>query len=196
MNRILSVALILFGIFCFSATGWTDQKTTDNPKVRFETSHGVILLELNAKAAPKTVENFLAYIKEGHYAKTIFHRVIKGFMLQGGGFTVDMQQKSVKAAIKNEADNGLLNQRGTVAMARTQDPDSATAQFFINTVNNGFLDFKAKNLRGWGYCVFGKVIDGMDVVETIEKQPTTVKNGYKDVPVTPVLIKNASIITP
>jgi cyclophilin family peptidyl-prolyl cis-trans isomerase len=137
------------------------------PQVTLETSKGTIVLELYPEKAPKTVENFLAYVKSGHYAGTVFHRVIPGFMVQGGGMTADGQQKATRAPIQIEADNGLRNDRGTVAMARTNDPNSATSQFFINTVDNGFLNFKSKDAQGWGYCVFGKVTSGMDVVDAI-----------------------------
>jgi peptidyl-prolyl cis-trans isomerase B (cyclophilin B) len=169
-------------------------KKADLPKVRLETSLGKIVVELNPTAAPKTVENFLSYVNAGFYNGTIFHRVIKGFMIQGGGFTEDLQQKPTRPAIQNEADNGLKNLRGTIAMARTPDPNSATAQFFINTVDNAFLDFTAKTPKGWGYCVFGKVVEGIDVADAIEKQPTTTKQIGGDVPVTPVIIKKASVV--
>jgi peptidyl-prolyl cis-trans isomerase B (cyclophilin B) len=169
----------------------TEENKADMPKVRLETSLGNIVVELNPTAAPKTVENFISYVKAGFYNGTIFHRVIKGFMIQGGGFTEDLQQKPTQPAIQNEADNGLKNLRGTIAMARTPDPNSATAQFFINTVDNAFLNFTAKTPRGWGYCVFGKVVEGMDVVDAIEKQPTTTKQIGGDVLVTPVIIKKA-----
>ncbi|MDA3895321.1 MAG: peptidylprolyl isomerase [Desulfobacteraceae bacterium] len=159
-----------------------------------ETSLGNMIIELNPSAAPKTVENFLSYVNDGFYNDTIFHRVIKGFMIQGGGFTKDMQQKPTKAEITNEADNGLKNLKGTIAMARTNAPHSASSQFFINTVDNAFLDFKAKSGRGWGYCVFAKVVDGMEVVDAIEKQATGVKNSFRDVPVTPIIIKKAVLI--
>src|SRR5579862_1222806 len=148
-----------------------------HPHVVMTTSMGTIELELDRAKAPVTVANFLAYVKSGHYKGTIFHRVIKGFMIQGGGFTSDMQEKPAKPPIKNEGGNGLKNDRGTVAMARTSDPDSATAQFFINTVNNGFLN-RDQARDGVGYTVFGKVVKGMDVVDKIEK----VKTGTKDTP--------------
>ncbi|MCF6159674.1 MAG: peptidyl-prolyl cis-trans isomerase [wastewater metagenome] len=158
-----------------------------------ETTQGVIILELNPQAAPKTVENFLQYVQDGFYNGTNFHRVIKGFMIQGGGFTAEMQKKSTRAPVMNEADNGLKNHRGTIAMARTMDPHSATAQFFINTVDNAFLDHQGKTSRGWGYCVFGKVVKGMNVVDAIENSPTTTKQGYEDVPVSPIIIKQAVV---
>ena len=162
-------------------------------RVRLETNQGVIVLELNAQATPQTVENFLKYVRAGFYNGTIFHRVIKGFMIQGGGFTADLKQKSTQKPIGNEADNGLKNQRGTIAMARTSDPHSATSQFFINSVDNNFLDHTGKTPQGWGYCVFGKVVEGIEVVDMIAKLPTTMKNGYKDVPVSPVIIERATV---
>lgn len=165
-----------------------------NPKVRLETNKGNIVIELNQKAAPQTVKNFLTYTREGFYNGTIFHRVIKGFMIQGGGMTADMKQKDTNSPVPNEADNGLKNTKGTLAMARTGNPHSATAQFFINTVNNPSLDHTQKNPQGWGYCVFGKVVEGMDVVMSIEQSPTTSKFPHQNVPATPILIKKATII--
>jgi peptidyl-prolyl cis-trans isomerase B (cyclophilin B) len=159
------------------------------PRVRIETTMGNITVELNPQAAPKTVANFLQYVRDGFYDNTIFHRVIKSFMIQGGGFTPEMQQKQTRPPVVNEADNGLTNDAGTIAMARTQAPHSATSQFFINVKNNNFLNFKAKNMRDWGYCVFGRVVDGMDVVKTIENVKTTTKFRYGDVPVEPVIIQ-------
>ncbi len=194
MKQIIYIIGSLLIIGCFVSFGFAEEKPADLPKVQLETSLGNIIIELNATAAPKTVKNFLSYVNDGFYNNTIFHRVIKGFMIQGGGFLKNMQQKSAKATITNEADNGLQNLRGTISMARTNAPHSASSQFFINTVNNSSLDFTAKTGRGWGYCVFGKVIDGMDVVDAIEKQPTIVKSHYRDVPVTPVIIKNAVVI--
>ena len=163
-------------------------------KVALRTSAGDIVLELDSAKAPATVENFVAYVKAGHYDGTIFHRVIKDFMIQGGGFTADMQQKPTQAPVVNEADNGLKNRRGTVAMARTMDPNSATSQFFINTVDNGFLDHTGKNPRGWGYAVFGKVVEGMDVVDKIRAVKTTTKGPYADVPETVVQIQKATLL--
>lgn len=151
-------------------------------KVQLETTLGSITLELNDEKAPLTVANFLAYVKNGHYINTIFHRVIKGFMIQGGGLTADMNQKIAGAPVKNEAANGLSNARGTIAMARTPIVDSATSQFFINTVDNTFLDHRDNTPNGYGYCVFGKVVEGMDVVDKIEKVETTFKGGHDDVP--------------
>jgi cyclophilin family peptidyl-prolyl cis-trans isomerase len=163
----------------------------DNPRVTMETSLGNITLELYPDKAPATVANFLSYVDEGFYNGTIFHRVIREFMIQGGGFTESMQEKSTKTPITNEADNGLKNERGTIAMARTPDPDSARAQFFINAKDNTFLNFKNKSPEGYGYCVFGKVTKGLDVVDAIEKTPTTTKGFYQDVPAKPVVIKKA-----
>jgi peptidyl-prolyl cis-trans isomerase B (cyclophilin B) len=164
-----------------------------NPKVRLKTTKGDIVIELDKAHAPKTVENFLSYAKSGHYEGTIFHRVIAGFMIQGGGLDEGMRQKPTNPPVINEADNGLKNDRGTIAMARTNDPNSATSQFFINTVDNAFLNFKAKTASGWGYCVFGKVVEGMDVVDAIEKVSTGNKGMHGDVPVTPVLITSAAV---
>jgi cyclophilin family peptidyl-prolyl cis-trans isomerase len=157
-------------------------------KVLMKTSAGDITIELNDTEAPNTVANFLKYVDSKHYDGTIFHRVIKGFMVQGGGYTADMQDKTTQAPIKNEANNGLMNDRGTLAMARTNDPHSATAQFFINTVNNGFLNYKSASMQGWGYCVFGKVVEGMDAVDKIEAVQTGNKGGMQDVPIETVEI--------
>ena len=162
--------------------------------VKFTTNHGSFTLELNAEKAPKTVANFLAYVEAGHYDNTIFHRVIKNFMIQGGGFEPNMDQKSCNAPIENEAANGLKNKRGTIAMARTNDPHSATAQFFINTVDNDFLDFKAPMGQGWGYCVFGEVVEGLDVVDAIRAVRTGNKGFHQDVPVEDVVIEKAEIV--
>ena len=162
--------------------------------VRMETNKGVITLELDGKNAPETVANFVDYAKAGFYDGTIFHRVIPGFMIQGGGFTTDMKQKAARAPIKNEAGNGLKNTTGTIAMARTSDPHSATAQFFINVKDNGFLDHTAPTPQGWGYCVFGKVTDGMDVVHAIEHVQTGNRSGFQDVPLTEVVINKVSVV--
>ncbi len=164
------------------------------PVVRLETTRGNIVLELDREKAPKTVDNFLALVESGFYKGTIFHRVIKGFMVQGGGLTEDMNQKPTGAPIPNEADNSLKNVRGSIAMARTQDPHSATSQFFINTVDNAFLNHSSKTLSGWGYCVFGRVVEGMDVVDAIEASPTTTQGMYTDVPVEPIVINEASVV--
>lgn len=166
-----------------------------NPKVRMETTKGVVVIELYPDKAPKTVENFLRYVNEGKYDGTIFHRVIKRFMNQGGGFTPDFKKVETFAPIKNEADNGLKNKRGTIAMARTGDPHSATNQFFVNTVDNAFLDHTSKTPRGWGYCVFATVVDGMDVMDRIAKVPTGAKGPFQqDVPQEEILIQKVSVI--
>ena len=163
------------------------------PSVEMQTSAGKLVIELNAEKAPGTVSNFLKYAKEGHYNGTIFHRVIDGFMIQGGGFTADMNEKKAGAPIQNEAKNGLKNQRGTIAMARTSDPHSATAQFFINVADNDFLNFKAPNGNGWGYCVFGKVVEGTDVVDKIKGVKTGNAGFHQDVPKEDVIIERAEI---
>ncbi|MBO4295575.1 MAG: peptidyl-prolyl cis-trans isomerase [Desulfovibrio sp.] len=164
----------------------------ENPNVLLDTTEGEILIELYPDKAPETVANFLKYVDEGFYKNTIFHRVIKGFMIQGGGLTLKMEEKPTSAPVKNEADNGLKNDRGTIAMARTMDPHSATAQFFINLVDNDFLNHTAPTMQGWGYCVFGKVVDGMDVVDKIGKTKTGSRPPYDDVPLDSVLINEAS----
>ena len=162
--------------------------------VVLETTRGDITIELDPTRAPQTVENFLAYVEDGFYDGTIFHRVIDGFMIQGGGFTADMERKPTRAPVMNEADNGLPNDAGTVAMARTSDPHSATSQFFINVADNAFLNFRAKSPRGWGYAVFGRVVDGMDVVNAIRTVDTGTRAGMKDVPVENVTIERARVI--
>ncbi|HNB20749.1 MAG TPA: peptidylprolyl isomerase [Agitococcus sp.] len=163
-------------------------------KVALNTNFGRIVLELDEVNAPKTSANFVSYVKSGHYNGTIFHRVIPNFMIQGGGFEANMNQKSTKAPIENEANNGLKNDVGTIAMARTQDPHSASAQFFINTKKNDFLNHSSKTVQGWGYAVFGKVVEGMDVVTAIEKVRTGNKGYHGDVPVEPVVIETAEIV--
>jgi len=160
-------------------------------KVRLETTLGDITLELFESEAPKTVANFLQYVSEGYYDGTIFHRVIDGFMIQGGGFEPGMDQKPARGNVENEADNGLSNDAGTIAMARTPDPHSASTQFFINANDNDFLNFRAKTQEGWGYCVFGKVVDGMEVVTRIEESPTTTRAGHQDVPREDIVINRA-----
>lgn len=162
-----------------------------SPKVIFETSHGNFTLELFEKDTPLTVANFLSYVDSGHYANTIFHRVIPGFMIQGGGFTPDMVQKPTQDPVKNEANNAGANARGTVAMARTGVVDSATCQFFINTVDNAFLNYQNSSPRGFGYCVFGHIVDGLEVVDKIEKIRTASKGGHENVPCEPVIILKA-----
>ena len=161
--------------------------------VTLKTNHGDITLELYADKAPKTVENFLSYVQDGFYDNTIFHRVIDGFMIQGGGMTPDMEQKETKAPIENEANNGVANEAGTIAMARTNDPHSATAQFFINVKDNDFLNFSSESMNGWGYCAFGKVTEGMDVVEKIKNVKTGNYGYHQDVPVEAVIIEKAVI---
>jgi peptidyl-prolyl cis-trans isomerase B (cyclophilin B) len=158
--------------------------------IKISTTFGDMTLELDAENAPKTVANFLEYVREGFYDGTIFHRVIDNFMVQGGGFDTNMQQKATKAPVENEADNGLKNEFGTIAMARTMDPHSATAQFFINVSNNEFLNHSGKNMQGWGYAVFGKVTEGSEVLDKIRAVATTSRNGHQDVPVDPVIIES------
>ena len=190
----VGVPLMIFAmVVTGQSEGSTDSAATP-PRVKLETSKGSIVIELDAAGAPSTSENFLAYVKDGFYDGTIFHRVIPGFMVQGGGFGEKMNQKPTKASIMNEADNGLSNLRGTIAMARTSDPHSATSQFFINLVDNNNLDHRGKNPQGWGYCVFGKVVEGMDVVDAIAGVSTGYKSGHQDVPTEPVFITKASVV--
>ena len=165
-------------------------------QVKLHTNHGDITLALDAEKAPKSVANFVAYVKDGHYNGTVFHRVIKGFMIQGGGFEPGekMNQKPPKAPIDNEAHNGLKNERGAIAMARTNDPHSATAQFFINTVDNDFLNHTSPTPQGWGYAVFGKVTEGMDVVDKIRSVRTGNRGFHQDVPLEDVIIESAEVI--
>jgi peptidyl-prolyl cis-trans isomerase B (cyclophilin B) len=162
--------------------------------VLMKTNYGDITIELNHEKAPITAANFEQYVRDGFYDGVIFHRVIDGFMVQGGGFDVSMDQKETRANIENEADNGLTNDEGTLAMARTMDPHSASAQFFINVGDNAFLNHSGKNSQGWGYAVFGKVVEGMDVVNEIKNVSTTTKSGHQDVPKEPVVIDSASMI--
>jgi peptidyl-prolyl cis-trans isomerase B (cyclophilin B) len=171
------------------------KKMTDtSPKVKLHTTLGDIVIKLDQAKAPVSVENFLNYVKKGHYDGTIFHRIIPDFMAQGGGFTADYKQKPSDAPIKNEANNGLLNKRGTIAMARTPDPDSATAQFFINYKDNAFLDFKSETPQGWGYAVFGEVVDGMKVVDEMAKIPTGPAGPLpSDVPTKAIVIEKATV---
>jgi cyclophilin family peptidyl-prolyl cis-trans isomerase len=186
----LKIKITLLLLFSLLAGSFLQAAET-RPQVRFETTLGAIVLELDAQAAPQTVANFLGYVREGFYDGLIFHRVIKGFMIQGGGVTPDMAPRPTHAPIPNEAANGLQNRRGSVAMARTADPHSATAQFFINTVDNPFLDHRAPSGQGWGYCVFGQVVAGMDVVAAIENVATGMRAGHGDVPETPIVIQKA-----
>lgn len=174
-------------VFCTSAAA-------ANPQVELRTSAGTIVLELDRDKAPQTVENFLQYLKDGHYNGTVFHRVIPGFMIQGGGFTSDMREKPTRGPIKNEAGNGLRNAAGTVAMARTPAPHSASAQFFINVSDNASLDFRAATPDGYGYAVFGKVVKGMDVVNRIVKVATADRPPHANVPVKPVVIERLQIV--
>ncbi len=164
------------------------------PTVRLQTNHGAITIELDEQRAPKTVANFLTYAREGFYDDTLFHRVINNFMIQGGGFQPGMKQKSTHPPIENEAKNGLRNERGTIAMARTSDPHSATAQFFINVVDNDFLNHSAPTPSGWGYCVFGRITDGMQVVDEIKGVVTTTKGGHQNVPMNDVVIDKVEVV--
>lgn len=179
------VALGLTAALCFSASAIANTAT----QVKFQTSLGDFTVEVYADKAPKTVENFLQYVKDKHYNGTIFHRVIPGFMVQGGGFTTDMNQKATREPIVLESQNGLKNDRGTIAMARTAVPNSATAQFFVNVVDNNFLNYSAPTPQGYGYAVFGKVIAGMDTIDKIR----AVSTGRQDVPVTPIIINSATL---
>jgi len=189
--HILFVGLLVM-VAVMVASGFSE-KASGNPVVVIKTSMGDITVELFKNKAPKSVENFLAYAESGYYNGTIFHRVIKGFMIQGGGFTPDMNRKPTKPPIQNEANNGLRNTRGALAMARTSDINSATSQFFINTVDNTGLDFKGTTPDAYGYAVLGKVIAGMDVVDKIEKTPTGTKGSMRDVPVQPVVIESVKL---
>ena len=197
---LLACMLGVLGSSAYAAESNTNPATSGgtmstNPKILIETSKGNITAELDAKAAPKTVENILAYVNDGFYTDTVFHRVIPGFMIQGGGMTADMKDKTEKRPpVQNEADNGLKNDRGTLAMARTMDPHSASSQFFINVNNNDFLNFRSKTPQGWGYTVFGKVTDGMDVVDAIVGVKTSNKGMHQDVPVEPIVIKKVSVV--
>lgn len=192
MNKLITIILALL-LFFASPLSYSLDKGTKT-MVKLHTNHGTITLELDATKAPNTVNNFLEYVKSGFYTNTIFHRVIDGFMIQGGGFEPGMKQKSTNAPIKNEAANGLKNDIYTVAMARTNDPHSATAQFFINVKNNGFLNYSAPNPQGYGYCVFGKVIEGMNVVDAIRKVKTGNRGGFQDVPLEDVIITKAEVV--
>ncbi|OGA15266.1 MAG: cyclophilin [Betaproteobacteria bacterium RIFCSPLOWO2_02_FULL_63_19] len=162
--------------------------------VKLHTNHGTVTLELDAASAPETVKNFLAYVESGHYSNTVFHRVIDGFMIQGGGFEPGMKQKPTQAPVKNEANNGLKNDRYTIAMARTSDPHSASAQFFINVADNGFLNHKAQTPDAWGYCVFGRVTAGQDVVDKIKGVQTGRRGPHGDVPVEDIIIERTEVV--
>lgn len=191
MNRLL--LCLVFAVV--SAVAAAEEAPEGNPAVVLDTSLGSITLELFADAAPVSTKNFLGYVERGFYDGTVFHRVIPGFMVQGGGFTDDMVRKPTRDPITNEADNGRVNQRGTLAMARTSDPHSATAQFFINVVDNDFLNHSGKTPRGWGYAVFGRVTAGMDVVDAIAAVQTGRANGMSDVPLEPVIIRKAQLLS-
>lgn len=182
---------VLFGLMV--AVGVARAEGESSPRVVLQTSKGDIVLALDGKQAPQSVANFLAYVEEDFYVGTIFHRVIDGFMIQGGGHTVDLVPKQTRGTLENEADNGLENKRGTVAMARRPDPHSASAQFFINTVDNPGLNHREKTPAGWGYAVFGEVVEGMDVVDAIAKVKTSSRGGMSDVPEEPVVIEKAYI---
>ena len=193
--------LILSFMLCLSATltfatenKMTASSTISTNKVKLTTSLGTIIVQLNDEKAPVSSANFLTYVNEGFYNGTIFHRVIKAFMAQGGGFDTAFKQKAVHDPIKNEADNLLKNKRGTLAMARTSDPNSATAQFFINLKDNAFLDHTSPTQSGWGYAVFGEVVEGMDVVDKMAEQPTGNKGGHQDVPKTDIVIEKAEVV--
>ena len=188
MPRMLPLVVFAASLFMTANTA-----SADAVQVLMQTSEGDITLELDQAKAPGTVENFLGYVDAGYYDGTIFHRVIKGFMVQGGGFEPGMTPRKTREPIQNEANNGLSNMQGTVAMARTMDPHSATAQFFINVENNGFLDHTAENAEGWGYCVFGKVVEGMETVNAIRAVRTTMRSGHQDVPAEDVVIEKAEI---
>ena len=190
---ILATVVGLLPVTAYSQDNQSNAKGADMVKVTMETSKGVITLELDSEKAPVSVENFVKYARAGHYDGTIFHRVIPGFMIQGGGFDTDMKQKDTNPPIKIEADNGLKNTKGTVAMARTSDPNSATSQFFINVADNAFLDHKSPTQQGWGYAVFGQVTDGMDVVDSIEKVKTGNNHGHENVPLMEVIIRKVTI---
>jgi peptidyl-prolyl cis-trans isomerase B (cyclophilin B) len=162
--------------------------------IKLQTNFGVIALELDTGRAPQTVKNFLDYVQAGFYSNTVFHRVIDGFMIQGGGFEPGMRQKPTRDSIKNEADNGLKNERYTIAMARTSEPHSASSQFFINVKDNDFLNHTAPDAQGWGYCVFGKVVEGQDVIDKIKKVKTGKRGGHADVPVEDVIVERAEVV--
>ncbi len=209
MRRLIATATVLLAALGLNQPGLTATETAQaggagavsgtaaNPQVLIKTNLGDISVELDEARAPATVKNFLGYVDDGHYRGTQFHRVIKGFMIQGGGYGADFKERSTREPVANEADNGLKNARGTIAMARTSDPNSATAQFFINHADNAMLDHKAKTPRGWGYAVFGKVSSGMDVVDKIAAVPTgTNPNGMADVPKTQVMIESITRIPP
>ena len=190
MKPFYKLSLVLILQLIFAAVGHTQEKTM----IKMTTNFGVIEIELFTEQAPNTTENFIQYVNDGFFDGLIFHRVIPSFMIQGGGFEPGMKQKSPKASIQNEADNGLKNERGTLSMARTNDPHSATSQFFISVKDNAFLDFKSKDASGWGYAVFAKVVSGMDVVDNIAQTPTGKSGGHGDVPLEDVVIEKAEVV--
>ncbi len=194
MKKLLPLFLLLLIAACNAETPNT--QAAEGPRVSIQTNMGEIVIQLYPEKAPKSVANFLRYVDDGFYNGTIFHRVIDNFMIQGGGFTPDMTQKQTRPPILNEADNGLRNIIGTVAMARTMDPHSATSQFFINVANNSNLDFREKTPRGWGYAVFGRVVKGMDVIKAIKGAATTSKGMYRDVPKEPIIINKVERLKP
>lgn len=194
MKRFLMFQVVMLSFVFLAAAAVLSQNKKGNPRVLIQTNLGGIELELNADKAPVSVGNFLEYVNSGFYTNTVFHRVIKGFMIQGGGFDKDLNQKQTRAPIKNEAGNGLKNKRGTIAYARTNVVISATSQFFINHADNPFLDHRDESDQGFGYAVFGKVVKGMDVVDKIATVPTGTQKGTKDVPVTPVIILSVEVL--
>lgn len=194
-KRIFQMGLLgVLLVGCSAGEDESNEQERNVVMVLMKTSMGDIKLELEPDKAPKTVTNFVSYVEAGHYNGTIFHRVINDFMIQGGGFDEAMNQKPAPSTVENEADNGLANDLGTIAMARTSDPHSASAQFFINVKDNDFLNFRSKTPQGWGYCVFGKVVEGMDVVNAIKQVPTGTKGMFSDVPVEPVFIESVEVI--
>ncbi len=193
-NMRLKIIFLSCLILVSTPSNAKDQFMPSHPKVKLETSLGEVVIQLDPEKAPITSQNFLDYVKAGFYDGTIFHRVIPRFMAQGGGFDTGFNQKQTRAPIKNEADNGLKNLRGSVAMARTSVPDSATSQFFINYIHNGFLDHAAPTMQGWGYAVFGQVVEGMDVVDKMETVPSGSRNGNENVPTIDIVIQKASVL--
>ena len=192
-TRLFAATLTTFAVGCTAASSSVQAAESARPRVTFETSHGAFVLELDREAAPETVANFLAYVRDGFYEGTIFHRVIAGFMIQGGGFNEEFRQLSTRSPVRNEADRGGRNDRGTIAMARTSDPHSATAQFFINVVDNDFLNHKAPTPQGWGYAAFGRVVEGMETVDRIAAVETGSRGMFQDVPQDAVVIRKTRI---
>ena len=193
VTRLFAATLTTFAVGCTAASSSVQAAESARPRVTFETSHGAFVLELDREAAPDTVANFLAYVRDGFYEGTIFHRVIAGFMIQGGGFNEEFRQLSTRSPVRNEADRGGRNDRGTIAMARTSDPHSATAQFFINVVDNDFLNHKAPTPQGWGYTAFGRVVEGMETVDRIAAVETGSRGMFQDVPQEAVVIRKTRI---